>query len=226
MRNQSVRGRFRGRSFAVLFLLCAGATFASAGAPKAPEGMTLIPAGEFLAGEVAMSREMRVDAFYMDKYEVTQANYEKAMGVNPSKHKGPDHPVDTVSWDEAKAFCEKSRKRLPTEWEWEKAAKAGSSTKYYWGEVGNSRFASFDGAWPEGHFAVGQRKPNAFGLYDMSGNVWEWTSTSEGTNKVMRGGSWFSSAHWVRSAVRIANPPMRRNPDMGFRCAMSVPASV
>ncbi|MFQ5716144.1 MAG: formylglycine-generating enzyme family protein [Nitrospinales bacterium] len=225
MRNHNIRGRFWGRSFACLFLLCAAATFVSAGEPKAPEEMVLIPAGEFLAGEVDAPRRMKVNAFYMDKYEVTQSKYEKTMNVNPSKHKGPDHPVDTVSWHEAKEFCEKLGKRLPTEWEWERAAKAGSSTKYYWGEVGNSHFASFDGAWPDGHFPVGQRKPNAFGLYDMSGNVWEWTSTSEGKNKVLRGGSWFSSAHWVRSAVRITNPPTRRNPDMGFRCAKSVPAT-
>ena len=204
------------------WLAISQATEAFAGAEPPSAGMALILAGEFMAGEPGVLRPMLVDAFYMDIHEVTQKNFEKVMGRNPSAHKGADHPVDTVTWYEAREYCQKSGKRLPTEWEWEKAAKAGTITVYYWGNEPDPAYAWFGEAWSTGHHPVGQKKPNAYGLYDMSGNVWEWTSTSYDSRekeKVVCGGSWQNIASAVASANRSFDPPVGRFANTGFRCA-------
>jgi len=101
--------------------------------------MVLIPAGEFMAGDPGSLKDMVINAFYMGKYEVTQREYEQVMGKNPSYFKGSDRPVESVTWYEADEYCKRVGKRLPTEWEWEKAAKGGTTTKYYRGnEVGKN----------------------------------------------------------------------------------------
>ncbi|MFQ5671789.1 MAG: formylglycine-generating enzyme family protein [Nitrospinales bacterium] len=203
--------------FTLLFLLIAAVP--AAGAPKPQEHMALIPAGPFMAGEIEAPKKMTLDTFYMDQYEVTQKKFQSLMGNNPSDMKGPDRPVESVTWFEAREYCNKLGKRLPTEWEWEKAARAGSTTKFFWGNRAMPGYTEFLGMWKEGHNPVGSFKPNAYGLYDMAGNVWEWTATDEDGKKVMRGGSWYNGAHNQRHANRITNPPGRRNADMGFRCA-------
>ena len=145
-------------------------------------------------------------SFAIGKYPITQEQYEAVMGVNPSHFQGnPQNPVESVSYDDAEVFCIKlngmtgHKYRLPTEAEWEYACRAGTTTDYYFGDdyrqLGNY-------AWYEDNSGliahpVGQKLPNAWGLYDMHGNVEEWCQ--EGVN---RGGSWGSSPAFCRSATR------------------------
>ena len=201
---------------------------------KCPAKMSFIPGGVFLAGKVASLKEMSINAFCMDKYEVTQEDYERVTGKNPSGFRSiGGNPVEQVSWHEAMAYCKKVGKRLPTEWEWEKAAKAGTTTKYYWGNAMESGKANFcdtncEYSWKENKFddgykttaPVGSFAANPFGLHDMTGNVWEWTDSDySSTLKVLRGGSWYDIPITVRSAYRNWDDPARRYFGVGFRCA-------
>jgi formylglycine-generating enzyme required for sulfatase activity len=160
-----------------------------------------------------------VRSFDIDKYEVTQADYERVMGDNPSGFKGANLPVEQVTWHEARAYCEKVGKRLPTEWEWEYAARAGSTTLYYWGDEYDETYAWSNKNSGKTTHPVGQKKPNAFGLYDMAGNVFEWTGSDDASDKVLRGGSWFSDPFFMRSADRVRYAPTDRFHNVGFRCA-------
>ena len=210
--------------------------------------------------------------YWMGKYEVTQAQYEAIMGTNPSRFKGADLPVETVSWYDAMNFCakltaiEKAAGRLPegyeytlpTEAQWEYACRAGTTTALNSGknlsaahecpemdEVGwyafNSGEYDSNGVWiREGKtYPVGQKKPNAWGLYDMHGNVWEWcldwygdypttavvnpTEPETGEYRVMRGGSWYSWARACRSAFRDHGGSSYGDGDYvcGFRVALA-----
>jgi formylglycine-generating enzyme required for sulfatase activity len=165
-------------------------------------GMVLLSGGRFTMGDKdepdATPHEVVVSSFYMDKHLVTQEQYEKLMGDNPSRWKGAKNPVEGVRWSDAVKFCnERSRAegltpcydlttwqcnfeangyRLPTEAEWEYACRAGTGTAYFFGNSvsGLADYAWFDknaGGRPQ---PVGQKKPNPWGLYDMCGNVWEW----------------------------------------------------
>jgi formylglycine-generating enzyme required for sulfatase activity len=189
---------------------------------KCPSKMSFIPGGVFLAGNVYSLKEMSINALCMDQYEVTQADYKRVMGSNPSKFKGGNRPVEQVTWHEAKAYCEKVGKRLPTKWEWEKAAKAGTTTKYYCGNEPDTTYAWYGEDWDRGHHPVGQKKPNAFGLYDMSGNVWEWTdsvSSWDASTKVVGGGSWVHNVADMESTPHERSKPSKRLNFYGFRCA-------
>ena len=188
--------------------------------------------------------------FYMGVTEVTQAQYEAVMGTNPSANKGPTNPVEYVTWNDATEFCRKLSERthrtvrLPTEAEWEYACRAGTTTRF---SFGDSDRALGDYAWHKGNSAgtshpVGQKKPNAWGLYDMHGNVWEWCAdwygsyptgpstdpqgAASGDKRVFRGRTWY---HLVtadfRCASRNALPPTDPGwrGDLGFRCAMTLP---
>jgi len=192
-----------------------------AGAAENPE-MVFIPRGEFMAGKPGALKPMALDAFYIDRHEVTQAEYKAVTGKNPSYFKSPQRPVEKVTWFDAKTYCEKTGKRLPTEWEWEKAAKAGTVTRYYWGDRMDGRFAWYRGNAGQQTHPVAQKQPNAFGLYDMSGNVWEWTSSDHDVGgKVQRGGSWRNEAISQQSAHRILSLPIFSYHYVGFRCARS-----
>jgi formylglycine-generating enzyme required for sulfatase activity len=189
-----------------------------------PSKMSFIPGGVFLAGVVDSLKDMSINALCMDQYEVTQADYERVIGKNPSRFKGENRPVEVVSWHEAKAYCKKVGKRLPTEWEWEKAAKAGTTTKYYWGDDVGRNNANCDGCgsrWDDdGTAPVGSFSANPFGLHDTAGNVWEWTDSDyDAKDKVIRGGSWGHGPDVVRSAFRNMFTPSVRNFCIGFRCA-------
>jgi formylglycine-generating enzyme required for sulfatase activity len=215
--------------------------------------MVSLPAGKFLMGSSESNDEkpqhqVKVNSFAIGKYPITQAQYQAVMGNNPSYLKNnPQNPVEGVSWNDAQAFCQKLSQitgktyRLPTEAEWEYACRAGTTTRYYFGDNDNQLG---DYAWYEGNsnrttHPVGQKKPNGWGLYDMSGNVWEWCeddwhnsyagAPNDGSAwldndnrsqslKCLRGGSWFVIPDLCRSAYRSSHG--RRDDiynDNGFR---------
>ncbi len=173
--------------------------------------------------------------------EVTQAQWEAVMSSSPSFFKGDDLPVEQVSWGDAVDFCRRAsrlvgkRLRLPTEAEWEYACRAGSTTAYGGGGILHEMGWSSGTSGGKTH-AVGQRQPNAWGLYDMHGNVAEWCNDwfghydrgevidprgeREGTKRIVRGGSWDSPAPACRSASRTFYEPNERYYVIGFRCVL------
>ena len=191
--------------------------------------------------------------FYMGVYEVTQAQWKAIMGYNPSEFKGDDLPVECVSWEECQKFVAKLKEkagqgmacRLPTEAEWEYACRAGSKTEYSYGDDAGAlgEYAWFDGNSEGKTHPLGQKKPNAWGLCDMHGNVWEWCADwldpgyyaksppedPKGPNgpgglppiRVWRGGCWVSDAFFERSAFRGRISPSDRDYFSGCRVVMS-----
>ena len=201
--------------------------------------------------------------FWMGRHEVTQAEYEALMGVNPSSFWGPDRPVDNVSWFNAVAYCDALNAqqtalgrvpvgyqyRLPTEAEWEYACRAGTTTEFHYGPAlfcDQARFAYSHHSTPVatcndpfGTVAVGSYDPNAWGLYDMHGNVWEWCMDSDssytasaktdpyvsgGPGRVIRGGSWNpwnSSSVKCRSAFRDYDVSWYSDSNFGFRVVLA-----
>jgi formylglycine-generating enzyme required for sulfatase activity len=218
----------------------------------------LIPAGSFTMGadknfkaasddETPQHRVSISKPFYLGKHEVTQAQWEAVMGNNPSRFEGRDNPVEMVSWDDTQEFIQRlnrqeghKRYRLPTEAEWEYAARAGTTGAYSFGDdVGQLGQYAWYGANCRGRtHPVGQKQPNPWGLYDMHGNVWEWVqdwygeryySSSPGTDpkgpssgyyRVFRGGCWFFDAERCRSANRNGSTPGLRYNVLGFRLAL------
>ncbi len=171
-------------------------------------------------------------SFYLGKYEVTQKQWEAVMGNNPSNFKGPDLPVEEVSWNDAQAFIknlnEKEGKnvyRLPSEAEWEHAARAGSNGAWCFGDDESLlvQYAWYDKNSGNTTHPVGKLKPNAFGLYDMHGNVYEWCEDADGSVRVLRGGSWNFGAGNCRSVYRYWYDPGCRLLNLGFR-VLAVPA--
>ena len=183
--------------------------------------------------------------YYIGKYEVTQALWKAVMGNNPSYFKGDNLPVEKVSWDDCQEFISKLNRitgktfRLPTEAEWEYAARGGNKSRGY--QYCGSRKLS-DVAWYDdnsGHktHAVGTKQPNELGIYDMSGNVWEWcqdwygtyssssqvnpTGANSGSDRVYRGGGWCFSARFCRSSFRLSATPAYRVIDLGLRLVLS-----
>lgn len=200
-----------------------------------------------------------ISGFYMGKYEVTQAQWRAvaslpivntSLSSNISYFKGDNLPVERVTWEEAIEFCDRLSRatgktyRLPTEAEWEYACRAGTTTAFAFGDSLSSEQANFDGNYPynasKGKYlqrttSVGSYQPNAWGLYDMHGNVWEWcqdwysesyyaqspsrapTGPSTGSYRIFRGGSWNLSASSCRSAIRFRSTPSYRFLSLGFR---------
>ncbi len=222
-----------------------------------------IPSGEFMMGSPTSEKGRKDDEiqhrvtisrdFYLGKYEVTQGQWKAVMGNNPSLFSscGDDCPVEKVSWDNVQEFIKKLNAknegtyRLPTEAEWEYAARAGTTTPFGIGDGNNlsSSEANFNGDYPYGNaakgkclcktVAVGSYQPNAWGLYDMHGNVDEWiqdwygaysssaqtnpTGASTDSSPIRRGGSWLDIAASLRSAARSSVVPSFRNGNVGFR---------
>jgi formylglycine-generating enzyme required for sulfatase activity len=246
-----------------------GGTVARAGAGGCPEGFVRIEPGRFTMGsprseEGRLHSEAQhavtlTRGFCLMATEVTQGQWQAVMGRNPSRFTscGASCPVETVSWDDAVAYANRKSQaeglqpcyegstfvgvgctgyRLPTEAEWEYAARAGTT---------GARHGSLDAvAWHVGNSGrtthpVGQKQANAWGLYDMLGNVWEWTSdwygsypggavtdpvgASRGSTRVLRGGSWLDRANYARAANRYNCGPDCRNDFFGFRLARSLP---
>jgi formylglycine-generating enzyme required for sulfatase activity len=216
----------------------------------------LIPAGSFQMGSNERDNEKPIhkveikQAFYLGKYEVTQKQWQAIMGNNPSYFKGENRPVEMVSWNDAQEFIKKlnekegtKKYRLPTEAEWEYAARAGSSSKWSFGDNENEleNYAWYNKNSGYGTHEVGQKKPNGFGLFDMHGNVWEWTgndyinnynenshlqqSSNNSTDKPLRGSSWVAiNAGYSRSASRYGTSPRRGSGGSGFRVALLLPS--
>jgi len=164
--------------------------------------------------------------FYMDTTEVTQEAYQRVIGSNPSNFKGClTCPVETVTWDEADAYCKKVGKRLPTEQEWEYSATSGGKGETFAGTSNESELGDY--AWYRANAGrkthpVGGKKPNGLGLYDMSGNVWEWTDSWYDDSKryrVLRGGSWSLLPTYLRASNRLDFTPGAHIFLSGFRCA-------
>lgn len=158
--------------------------------------------------------------FYIDRYEVTQTEYLKVMLTNPSYFKGLKRPVEKVTWNQAVSFCDRVGKRLPTEQEWERAVRADTTSPYYWGDNPPDRYAWHRGNANKQTHIVGEKEPNAWGLYDMAGNVWEWTASEhEQGGKVIRGGSWRNGVASLKSSHRIYSLSIHKFHYVGFRCA-------
>jgi len=231
-------------------------------AKNAPEGMVFIKGGCFIMGndytqeDEKPEHEVCVNDFYMDKFEVTQARWEKLMGFNPSKFSGADLPVEQVNYKNVQKFIKKSGGacRLPTEAEWEYAARGAAQTRYFWGNMVNEEYTWYEENSKKSTHPVGTKTPNQYGLYDMMGNVWEWvddwyepyykirtkdnpTGPKTGESKVVRGGSFDSSAGALRITNRVwLHPKNKVFPKVttygqimnevynyiGFRCAKSI----
>lgn len=184
-------------------------------------------------------------SFYIGMYEVTQEQWEKVMGENPSEWKGKKHPVDTVSWNDCMEFTEKLSEitgrefTLPTEAQWEYACRAGTTTKWFFGNNVSSyiQYGWIDEEAQGITHPVGLKKPNAWGLYDMYGNIQEWckdwyqnpylesdlvdpAGPRVGDSRVIRGGGWGDISDNARSAYRNAIGEDVSNNGTGFRCVM------
>ena len=191
------------------------------------------------------THRVSLSSFYIGKYEVTQALWKAVMGSNPSRFEGDNLPVEKVSWNDCQTFLRKLNAmtgknfRLPTEAEWEFAARGGNRNRGY--QYSGSNVLS-DVAWYADNSGskthnVGTKAPNELGIYDMSGNVWEWCQDwkgsyigsaqtnpkgpSSGSYRVDRGGSWFNFAWSCRVACRYCHTPDYRYFHLGFRLALS-----
>ncbi len=188
---------------------------------------------------------VNVPTFFMSKFEITQEQYQQVMGENPSYFKGDKRPVENVSWNDAVEFCRRlsletgRNYRLPTEAEWEYAARAGKTTPFYSGEIITSNLANY-GNNNKGTTEVGTFPANAFGLYDMHGNVFEWVqdhwhenyigaptdgsawigNSNDSSRRVLRGGSWLHSSDIARSARRGWWHRYNKTHHYGFRVVL------
>ena len=237
--------------------------------------MIVVPAGSFPMGVPAGARDggrdeyprhdVFVDIFAIDKFEVTNGRYLEFVQSTghrvPQNPRNPtrnlwqgdsitdvliDRPVINVDWFDAEAYCRWAGKRLPTEAEWEKAAKGTSDRRFPWGDVEpTSKHLNYNQRWmgektlmPVGSYEAGK---SPYGLYDMAGNVWEWVNDwydaryyekspkknpkgpDTGTKKVIRGAGWQNETPTVRIFTRVESDPTVRNESTGFRCATSGP---
>ncbi|MEQ9328727.1 MAG: SUMF1/EgtB/PvdO family nonheme iron enzyme, partial [Rhodospirillales bacterium] len=257
-----VPGNSRNLTTGTVFRDCENALVATSGA-SVPGGvfcgpeMVVIPPGSFMMGsttggsdEQPVHRVNINNRFAVGKYEVTQAEWLSVMGTNPSGFKGDDHPVEKVSWDDAQEFIVKlnaltgEKYRLLTESEWEYVTRAGSITNYFWGDEigrGNANCNGCGSRWDGIETApVGRFQANAFGVYDLHGNVSEWVEDCWSTNyynapvdggpseirecrdRIVRGGSWYSKPENLRSAYRGGNFISLRYYYYGFRLARNL----
>ncbi len=215
--------------------------------------MVKVPSGCFQMGskngesnEKPVHKVCITKDYYLGKFEVTQGQWKKIMDSNPSDFKkGDNHPVEQVSWNDVQTFISKLNAktgkiyRLPTEAEWEYACRSGGKEQTYCGGNNLSTYGWYGEDWNTGHHAVGGKSPNGLGLYDMSGNVWEWVQdwygksyyqssptkdpagSSSGSVWVFRGGSWFFDASGLRGANRGYVVPGGQRGDLGVRLARS-----
>ena len=207
--------------------------------------MIFVEGGTFAMGSTSGESDeepvhnVTLDSYYIGETEITQAQWRAIMGTNPSDYTGDNRPVENVSWEDAQKFCKKlseltgKRYVLPTEAQWEYAARGGNKSKGYTYSGSNSvgEVAKYDSS--GGHSSVKSKKPNELGIYDMSGNVWEWCSDwygsysssaqsnpqgpSSGSYRVLRGGGWYNYSSHCRVANRYNSNPSNRYGGYGFR---------
>jgi formylglycine-generating enzyme required for sulfatase activity len=206
------------------------------------EDMVWVKAGTFAMGSADGQddekpvHQVNVHGFYLDKAEVTQEEFKRAMHKNPSYFKNcPACPVENVTWNDARKYCETIGKRLPREEEWEYACRAGTSTKFPWGDSPDGKYAWYHENADFKTHPVKSATPNAWGLYDMTGNVWEWCGDlwrpypgsvkgnpdnhRSSPSRIIRGGAWDKSDYVLRSSARGRFNPEERSNNIGFRCA-------
>ncbi len=183
-------------------------------------------------------------SFWLGRHEVSQEQYEKITGKNPSRFRGVKRPVENISWNDAREFTIKFSSmhgiaaRLPYEAEWEYAAKAGTHTRYYWGDGMVGNYAWYNGNSGGGTRENGLKNPNQWGIHDISGNVWEWcmdwydenyykysplknpAGPASGSFRVIRGGGWDLNSSFLRHSLRDRNHPGNRNSVLGFRIVL------
>ena len=222
-------------------------------APVCPERMSLVPGGEVWIGSEPQERfsadespryQTKLAPFCLDRTEVTAAAYAACVegklctpastgsrNCTYGRADRLDHPINCVDFEQAERFCAAREARLPTEAEWEFAARGGSAAQRYpWGDESPDGRA----CWKEPHTCrVARFPPGAFGLYDLSGNVWEWTSEfygpypwppPEAPSRVFRGGSWSRRFEkWMHTRLRNRSAPFRQGSHLGFRCALTPP---
>ncbi len=200
------------------------------------------------AGNELPVHEVQVDAFFIGKYPVTQSQWQKVMSTNPSQFHGSLHPVEQITWHDVQTFINKLtgmsegkiKYRLPTESEWEYAARSGGKNEKYAGGGNIDAVAWYDENSNDCTHPVGEKAPNGCGIYDMSGNVWEWCldkyredayelhskenpfCSEGGSDQVIRGGSWHLDAWSARCARRFGFPPDYCGPALGFRLVKTV----
>ena len=249
----------RGMAVALLLGLTVNQLAGEEEAQAPPQGMVEVPAGEFIMGDPNLlnagpAHNVHLDGFAIDKLEITVAEYDafvKATGgkmpTTPAWGWRPKDPVVNVDWTEAAAYCKSKGKRLPTEAEWEKAARGVEARTFPWDSETeekidlNSDIANVMGdqdkhatTAPVGSYPLGA---SVYGALDMAGNVWEWCADWYGpkyyktspaknpvgpdkaTDRVFRGGAWNNSIYVLRSANRSFAPPDYRDNSLGFRCA-------
>ena len=217
---------------------------------KLINNMVYVSGGTFIMGgdessDQTPTHSVTLSSYYICKYEVTQALWRAVMGSNPSKFKGDNLPVEQVSWDDCQTFINRLNSytgrnfRLPTEAEWEFAARGGNYSRHYKYSGSNNLD---DVAWHGDNsdnrtHPVGTKQPNELGLYDMSGNVWEWcsdwwgsyssysqsnpTGPNSGSGRVWRGGSWGTFATHCRSSFHSCNAPGFSSCHLGLRLVLS-----
>ena len=217
--------------------------------------MIFVEGGSFLIGSEEEEayfwekpvHKVQLDGFYIGKFPVTQALWKAVMNENPSFFTGDSRPVESVSWEDAQQFLEKLNEltgkayRLPTEAEWEYAARGGQQSKGY-KYAGSNKLKEVGWYAENSHVetkAVGLKYPNELGLYDMSGNVWEWVEdhwhdnyngaladgsawvdSEKGPFRVLRGGAWFYYPGYCRCTNRIRSTPLYRGDCIGFRLVL------
>ena len=239
------------RPMAILFAALVVAPAPCIAASPSVPVMVVIPAGRFEMGSPDGNEDeqpvhsVAIRTFELGKTEVTQAQWRAVMGSNPSKFQGCDDcPVENVGWSDVKGFLERLNAktarsyRLPTEAEWEYACRAGSRQEYCGGSL-NSVAWSSNNSGGKTH-PIARKQANAFGIYDMSGNIWEWVedcyhanyggaptdgtawSAVDCTLRVLRGGSWFSEPAYTRSFNRVGHEADFRNSNIGFRVARTL----
>ncbi len=175
----------------------------------------------------------------MARFPITQVQWrsvamlpqvDRVLSPDPSRFKGDQHPVENVSWWDAVEFCQRLSRatgelyRLPLEAEWEYACRAGTTTEFCFGRSLSPQLANYqhrrarsENGTTNGTTPVGQFPANAFGLYDMHGNVWEWCADADHSHRVLRGGSWFNGPQVCRSTSRLESLPSCRLDNVGFR---------
>jgi formylglycine-generating enzyme required for sulfatase activity len=227
--------------------------------------LVLIPSGEFMMGndhhhqDEQPIHQVKLPSFYIGKYPITQAQYRSIMGDDQGFGLSANYPIEQISWHDALDFCTKLSQQtgrtytLPSEAQWEYACRAGTNTAFHFGATITPELANYNGDYPYQNAPLGENRaqatlvgsfpPNAWGVYDLHGNVWEWcldtyqpnyqgaptdgsawgaNSTERDLNRVMRGGAWDYVARGCRSAVRCSLAPQSRIAGCGLRVVLSI----